>query len=268
MNRMNMGALVVLLGLLAPWAPASAQIKLAAQADKLRYTVTDLSPDDGVAAAIDFTGVPAHDLYATVNARAGSATAGSAHDTRSGKGPDVILLDPWAGTHLGVAYLGTGIVAAMSLVPLPGKLIDSHVSATLEPWNFRLAPHTRVTFSMDMAIDLSSLGGVIDGEGQTLLNASFHEANGGIVPLTDGLVALIGAVRMHEYIPNDTEVRTATIEWDNDSDAWVDGQLSYSARVDGYLGSAAPVPEPAEWALLLAGAGVLCVRARRNGHMR
>jgi hypothetical protein len=170
------------------------------------------------------------------------------------------VLDPWAGTHLGVGYLGTGVVAAMSLDPIPGHFIDSHEFVTLEPWNFRLAPHTRVTFSMDMAVDLTSLNGIVDGEAQILLNGSF----GGSAPLTDGLVALIGAVRMHEYIPNDIEARTASIEWDNDSDAWVDGQLTYSARVDGYLGSAAPVPEPTEWAMLLAGTGALCVRARRR----
>ena len=80
----------------------------------------------------------------------------------------------------------------------------------------------------------------------------------------DGLFGTAGTNQTSEFPASFDQTRTATVSWDNTGDTWIDGQVIYDVGVSGEIqGGPAPVPEPAEWAMLVAGLGLLAAKKNR-----
>lgn len=263
-------ALLALAGLAC--LPAQAQFQGAASGANLRYTLEDLSPADGIAPSAVF-GTGRADF------RVGLATWPDGQPVQS-QYTEKTVTAPWtinheaANGHTGTAWLGTGNVAAAMLAPEGEMRIvaDQRVNGLQE---FRLAPHTSITFLLDAAVDLQ-----ID-----LSYAAIQDASASVDLYVDGVTwlpqppgqsqgrGLGGAVsndpesRHPGFVPSVRQYDTLRGVWTNDTDQWADGRLHVNATLFAWALSGenvSPVPEPGQWAMLGIGVGLLGWRLRRS----
>lgn len=249
--------------------PARAQIHGSAEATNLRYTLTDLAPDDGIAPAVNFTN--------------GQSVALSVHSLVMAPGlpPDDHIADAVAtgpttlsrswtpAVELEASRGRLGVSTAIDVDAVPDGFARGTASAALAPWTFTLAPHTGIAFSFDVAIAmaLDESAAATEYGGLNAFATLYYRTAGGAwsAPIHDGLFGAVGTAQDVAYPSSVDLTRTATVGWDNTGDTWIEGQVIYDVGVSAELrGGPAPVPEPGEWAMLIIGAGVLGRIAKRK----
>jgi hypothetical protein len=263
-----------LLAALALAAPAWGQMQGSAQATGLRYALGDLAPDDGITPSASFGPAPGALLTGSVTRLISSGEPFQ----RSG---DITVMAPatyapdWLPQARPVArFDADGTHADVSVAPLEDATVVGIAGAHLSPWIFRLAPHSSITFSLDVAIDLA----LTEGDAATEFGAAdaylslYYRTAGGAwsSPIGDGVAGWVGTSQDGVYLPFLDLASTAMVSWSNDSDGWIDGQVLYESSVLGQVqyGPPLPVPEPHTWAMLLAGAGVLVAAAQKKSPRR
>lgn len=257
------------LTLLGAALPAQAQLRIAAGAGNLQYTLSDLAPSDGVAPAITFTGPAQAYLSGELDATGAGAPAVNWSDVRVTNGPLALTQDSALGAHVGVGFDGKGVTVAADLDPAAGYQHASFVSQSQQ--RFTLSPHTSVTFTVDAGFDLH-----LDNHPAQVWEA---EAWTGLYVDNSAIGTLLGLDH------SDMQVESGAIDqtwgnedranaygapmaftWTNDSNVQQSATLTYAASAFGEIGYAppSPVPEPGQWALLGLGCGLLCLRRRRT----
>jgi hypothetical protein len=253
------------LGTLATSAQAANQA--AAAADHLQYTLTDLAPTDAAAPAVVFS-TPVQgslDENLTVGVDGQSPQYWAAY--RSIAEPAAASED-LSYVHGGAGFLGQGTSAAEIIEPRDGTAITIYQRASLLQ-DFRLAPYTAITFTMDLGLDLridlaGAAGGAIeDASGSAMLyvEGADHQAD---------QVWLLNSVSTDPYYmklgygTSVQQFQAASVTLRNDSAAWMDADYGYDTYViaSARIGTVTPVPEPAGWTMLAAGCGLLVVRLR------
>lgn len=219
----------------------------AASISNLRYTLTDLDPNDGMSPGLAF--VPVY---------------GSIWGTLSFSGSNVYEDNDYIPPSIWGSW-ENGNNAISSNVDGSGRLEDtvfsvSHRSDTvateahafIDFW-FSLAPGTRITFYSDYA--LSASGFNPDGRARAITRF-------------DGRLSEFwtGESRSFFRSAGDESLElngTASLSWDNIGPEPWEGILNLHTY--GYsVGSAVPVPEPASYAMLAAGLGLMGFLARQR----
>lgn len=264
-----LAASTLMLALLGAALPARAQLRIAAGAGNLQYTLTDLAPSDGIAPAIAFTGPAQAYLSGELDATGQGAPALDWSDTRVTSGPLVLTRDSALGAHVGLGFDGKDLTVAADLDPAAGYQHASFVSQSQQ--RFTLSPHTSITFTVDAGFDLH-----LDSHPAQVWEA---QAWAGLYVDNSAIGTLLGLDH------SDMQVESGGIDqawgsadranaygapmaftWTNDSDVQQSATLTYAASAFGEIGYAppSPVPEPGQWAMLALGCGLLCLRQRRR----
>lgn len=252
--------------------PAHAQLRAAASGANLRYTLEDLAPSDGIAAAA-VLGAGHADIRESLTLYPDGAPAQYEGGEHAVTAPWTIAHDTSYG-HTGVALLDKGTVVAATLAPEFGTTViaKQNVNAIQE---FSLAPHTSITFLLDAAADL-----------QVDVNyPAVQEANASIDLYVDGLtwspqpVGQSGGYALGGSVSNDPENRFLGFRplsqssgelrgtWTNTTDDWLDGRVMVGSTLFAWARNAAdvsPIPEPGEWAMLGVGCALLGTWGRRK----
>jgi hypothetical protein len=264
----TMRHLFPLLAALTASMPAWAQIQGSAEATNLRYTLTDLAPDDGIAAAVDFTNGQAVALSVQSLLMA-PGTQPDQHIADAVATAPTTLSRNWTPAVQVDASLGRlGVRTALDVDTVPDAFVRGSASAALAPWTFTLAPHTGIAFSFDVAIAMAldeSAAGNEYGGANAFATLYYRTATGAwSAPIVDGLFGAAGANQQSVFPPSFDLTRTATVGWANTGDTWIEGQVIYDVGVSGEIrGGPAPVPEPGAWAMLVVGLGLLAAQKRR-----
>lgn len=264
----TLGALAALAALALP-APAHAQIHARAESSGFNYTVVDLDPADGVAPAIRFNAAPAVMVDTDGFAEVGQHQLVNTGDWTITTAPHAIVHDWIPQIHASAVYDGSVATTETTLAPLVDGFVRSSSSVELQPWTFSLAPHTRITFSMDMTIEMAldpSLPAMEFGGTTAAISLYYRQANGvWSAPIYDNVGGLIGTTSGGDYGPSFSTSRTAQVSWDNTGDTWLDGQVVNTVgTIAQVTWGPPPVPEPASWAMLGIGVGLLGWGARRR----
>jgi hypothetical protein len=264
----TMRIILPLLAALAACTPAWGQIQGSAEATNLRYTLTDLTPADGLAPAVNFTNTQSVDL----SVQSLLMVPGTRPDDHIA---DVTATTPtalsrnWTPAVRVDAALGRlGVRAAIDVDAVPDAFVRGSASAARSPWTFTLAPHTGIAFSFDVAIAMAldeSATGKEYGGANAFATLYYRTATGAwSAPIVDGLFGTAGSNQTSTFPASFDQTRTATVSWDNTGDTWIDGQVIYDVGISGEIqGGPAPVPEPGEWAMLVVGLGLLAAQMRR-----
>jgi hypothetical protein len=258
-----------LLAALVLAAPAWGQIQGSAQAGGLRYTLGDLAPDDGIAPSASFGPAPAVSLGAHATRLPFLGEPFQRDNTITVTAPASYAPDWLTEVRPAAVFDATGLHASLSVDPFEDATLVGIAGAHLSPWFFQLAPHTSITFSVDVAVDLALTEGDAATEfgGADALISLYYRTAGGLwsAPISDGVGGRIGIGEDGVFVPSVNVARTATVSWSNDSDGWIEGQMFYETGVLGQVryGPPLPVPEPQSWAMLAAGLGLLAMKKRR-----
>jgi hypothetical protein len=266
---------LAMLSLLAA-APARAQLHFAASAGNLQYTLTDLAPDDGIAPSVTFAGPAQAYLSGALERNVPIAVSGWADHRVTTN--EAVLTEDWdAGAHAGVGYDGQSVVVASSLDPTTFGLTTNLLAQSQQA--FTLAPHTRITFTVDAAIDLTlGMDPAKVGYAQAFAGIAVDQSPVGTVfdVGTWGLMADGALVENEDDWSGNTYANvvagTIPFSWDNDSASLQGATVTYVAGAWGNIhntgASPLPVPEPGAWAMLLAGLAGLGALGARACHQR
>lgn len=260
-------AVPVLAALAALCAPAQAQIHARAESGGFHYAVTDLDPADGVAADIRFNAAPAYMVSTDGSARQGQRQLVNTSDWRITTTPYAIAHDWIPQMHASAAYDPGGAAVETRLDPVVDGFDSARSTVTLQPWYFTLAPHTRLTFSVDVTVDLHLDPGpdaTEYGSANGWVTLNFRQPDGfWSAPIHDTFGGTVGTAAWGDYGASYSGAGTALISWDNTGDTWVGGQLTGSVGSIVQVQWGVPaVPEPSSWAMLGLGAGLLGWRVR------
>ena len=261
--------LLAALATLAASAPARGQIRGSAEATNLRYTLTDLAPADGLAPAVNFTNGRSVALSVQSLLMA-PGTRPDEHIADVTATAPTTLSRNWTPEVRVEASLGRlGVRTAIDVDTAPDAFTRGDATATLAPWYFTLAPHTGIAFSFEVAIAmaLDEGAGVSEYGGANAFATLYYRTPTGAwsAPIVDGLFGSAGTSQAGGFPPSFDLTRTATVSWQNTGDTWIDGHVIYDVGVLGEIqGGPPPVPEPAEWAMLVAGVALLGGVARRR----
>lgn len=249
--------------------PAHAQLRIAAGASNLQYTLTDLAPNDGVAPAITFTGPAQAYLSGELDATGRGAPAVNWSDTRVTNGPLVLTQDSALGAQVGLGYDGKDLAVAADLDPAAGYQHASFMSQSQQ--RFTLSPHTSITFTVDAAFDMHLDNHPADdweAEAWTGLIVD-NTAVGTVWTLGDPSMQIesgwLGGGVDYRADRSNSDGGPLVFTWNNNTDTQQSATLSYMASAWGEVDyvPASPVPEPGQWAMLGLGCGLLCLRRRR-----
>jgi hypothetical protein len=254
-----------ILALLAMWcaAGAQAQVRVAATASNLNYSIGDLAPGDGVAAAVAFDGATRVALEGRLSAWDGTPP-GYLSDTDVVVSTPTVIDRAWSDTASTLAWDGRTMIAAGTVAPVGKGSVYFTGDAGMSWRRFTLAPHTRITFTSDAALDLTLDGGPGTpalGYGSMILEVS--DANNvfavGARSVSDSMSGWVGDDRIQGFNASTATARTLVAAWDNDSDAWAPAyvRLELGAEGEAWAVPAPPVPEPAPWAMLGAGCALV-----------
>jgi hypothetical protein len=252
------------LALAALVLPASAQAQIHARVESggFNYMVLDLDKDDGIDAGIRFGAAPAFMVETSGTALLGQRQLVNTMDWKITTVPYSIVHDWIPQIHAGAVYGGGGAAAETTLEPLVDGNVSSSSTVALQPWTFSLAPHTRVSFSMDLTIDMlldPSLP-ALEYAGVTGAISLYHQQPDGFwsAPIHDDVGGTIGSASAGDHGSWYSAARTALVSWDNTGDTWVDGQVVNTVgTIAQVTWGPPPVPEPGSWAMLGLGCGLL-----------
>jgi hypothetical protein len=253
--------------------PAQAQVQAQGQISNFRYTLRDLRPGDGQAAAIRI-GEPSE---AAVTTR---IYGGNNIDRTEGEQGIASLQHSleWPGNarvtstySAGADSFGSGVGLSLDIVPaqLEFLTIDGQAHS---PWqSFSVAPHTAVTLSVDVSLTLAMApeSGRWHRRGDLFAAMTLMASPDGLwtFDTSDMLRAWVGTSDYGAYRLEDSESRTFSLSYENTSDEWTGALVDY--WVDAYADAWSdyvpppPVPEPQAWAMLLAGLGLAAMKKRR-----
>jgi hypothetical protein len=251
-----------LLAALAASAPAWGQIQGSAEATNLRYTLTDLTPADGLAPAVNFTNGQAVALSVESLLMAPGIRPDQHIADVTATAPTTLSRNWTPEVHVDASLGRLGVRTAIDVAAAPDAFTRGSASASLAPWYFTLAPHTAIAFSFDVAIAmaLDEDASVSEYGGANAFATLYYRTATGAwsAPIVDGLFGSAGTSQAGVFPSSFDQTRTATVSWANTGDTWIDGHVIYDVGVGGEIqGGPPPVPEPAEWAMLVLGAGLL-----------
>jgi hypothetical protein len=285
--RTTFFAAPAVLALAAAALPTAVQANSASQVNLRDFSISliDLRPDDGIAPSIHFVaeGEPPFSAYAFGQVAIRSALDDSdiylEHFNNSGlKAPfsDASGQASFGGTvasaslTAGPQILGGHHFMASGFASSPSKGANAYYAATATGpgyinTTFSLTPNTLVVFEGDAEVFASVGSATHEGSASGSIELSIHGVGPSGSPSstqrsTDnaGVTAAVGEFK--------SVSRPMSVSFHNNSALSITGQLSVVAHASGYDISA-PVPEPAEGALALAGLAVIavCGRRRRQG---
>jgi hypothetical protein len=264
----TMRIILPVLAALAACAPAWGRIQGTAEATNLRYTLTDLTPADGLAPAVNFT----NGQSVALSVRSLLMAPGTRPDDHiadvTATTPTTLSRNWTPAVHVDASLGRLGVRTAIDVDAVPDAFVRGSASAALSPWTFTLAPHTGIAFSFDVAIAMAlgeSATGNEYGGANAFATLYYRTATGAwSAPIADGLFGAVGTSQAAVYPSSIDQTRTATVSWENTGDTWIEGQVIYDVGVSGEIqGGPAPVPEPGEWAMLVVGLGLLAAKKHR-----
>ncbi|KQV45177.1 PEP-CTERM sorting domain-containing protein [Massilia sp. Root335] len=260
--------LLAALAALAASPSALAQVQGTAEATNLRYSLTDLTPADGLAPAVNFTNGQAVALSVQSLLMAPGTRPDEHIADVTATAPTTLSRNWTPEVHVDASLGRLGVRTALTVDTVPDAFTRGSATATLAPWYFTLAPHTGIAFSFDVAIAMALDEGANASEygGANAFATLYYRTASGAwsAPIVDGLFGSAGTSQAGVFAPFDL-TRTATVSWANTGDTWIEGHVIYDVGVSGEVqGGPAPVPEPAGWAMLAAGVGLLGAVARRQ----
>jgi hypothetical protein len=233
------------------------------------YTLTDLTPNDGLAPSATFTFT--NSVYATGSDTAIEESASSKDDmvtkqvTVSAPGYNATA-SITAGTD--IQHLTGAAAAASGSVTLTGKEPDGQFNtyashASIYDGTFILAPGTRITFYADIHAFASLDTGTADQD-------AFAVADGTMIGWGgvdgSGIVDAKAIIRSDDLGPKtDETTNTIQITFSNYGFKPNTGHLYAETSVYGYVFvNTVPVPEPSTYAMFLAGLGLIGFAKRRR----
>jgi hypothetical protein len=252
--------------------PALAQLNLSAATGGLHYTVTDLDPGDGIAPQATFTAPPTYELAGRLQVSPVGEAGWERDNTLYVSVPTALAWDHGA-NRTGASFDGHGVVAAGSTGPQSSDTVWISALGRYSVRYFTLTPHTRITFTLDAALDLTVAGGIDSnalGSGDVYLDLVYSNkgsSSGLPNPLGDIIQGKVGFLDGEGVFHDSVHLnRTLVVTWDNNGAADDTAFVSYEAHVDGntvVVPNVPAVPEPRAWAMLLLGCSVLGVRGRK-----
>jgi len=248
--------LALALTVLPPQARAQEPLRGAVATANLAYTVADLAPSDGIAAAAVFGTPPKVWLDTSMTVQQDGRPQQRWADFQVVAGPAATRND-LSYAHVGTGDFGTGLAAAAALAP-PADVAVATLQRTTARQDFRLAPHATITVSLDAAIDLA-VATASPAIQNASAQASLEVGPAGTFPWGASIYASVSNDPLYVaygFQPAASLFETLVQSWTNDSDAWADGSLQFDAYVIADARNGAPVPavpEPAGWTMLAAG---------------
>jgi hypothetical protein len=237
MQRRSTATLAALLFTAA--APALAQQSAEVTTGHLAYHLIDLAPEDGIAPLLTWTGD-------------GALAYASVYDQDANQ-IDAVRLEALGGSGFTDDYAGAHVDAQSDAAHIRLDLASGYGYASANRnFHFTLSPHTQVVFDVDATLWASADPAA--GSLPTALAELYGSLHGiGAGDWTFSTRAQVDGGSQHGLLS------VAAVS----QDAWVDGNLAYSAYAVAES-QLLPVPEPAPAALLVGGLGVLAALMRRR----
>lgn len=245
--------------------PAAAQINFEVAASNFRYTVTDLKPEDGQAAAF-YGNLRSLTSYAQGSVQHEDAIIFSdAQQSRSirSKPPSIIWEDRLSAESRYAFDANENVtghfVSGALTIPgdMQGRVDTSAGSANIF---FELAPYSEVTMSLDVLMQMYTPHGS-EATGSAFVR-QWAQADG------EDLVAATVSGSVGLWQGSFTELvdraETLSIGIANTSDQWMYGAFGFDVRANIAQGVVTAVPEAPVPAMLAGGLGLLGVLGRRR----
>ncbi|NBD20635.1 PEP-CTERM sorting domain-containing protein [Aquabacterium fontiphilum] len=282
--RRTIFSLASVLALLVPVHGFAATAAATATLESFSIQLTDLDPLDGIAPSIRFIG-----LFGRAPATRFSTETVLYSDSG-------VLEDRQARQFWGNGFLSPGDAnAALGSLAANASATDSTMrasvtvihdanpadpfdSASARAWvlplvlsnSFELGPNTLVTFEGTYQLRASVMNFGEQGRSPDLALANFDysgwlEHPDDMQSFEGGASASASASNHPWAIPVDAFAGSFSVALANNTASALTGYLSMSLESFAYVSSAAPIPEPSTWALMLAGLGGLAVARRFRG---
>lgn len=241
-------------------AQAAAKATATVTVSGFRYELIDLRPGDGVAPSITLAGDSGTFTYASVSTRSATVIDSFSAPTFLTDQRSTVSLQG-IGLASGEILAGVGIV--MASVSGPGGDQSGGAISDLQVYrSYTLSPWTALTISLSFAMSASVDGGPRFELALGLLDLSIqvyrpdgHELHSAYRQAVACTLSSCGGVPEREG--------TVSVSFANLSDQSFAGTMGFYVSADTQ--SAAPIPEPSAFALMLAGlAGVGAVARRRR----
>jgi MYXO-CTERM domain-containing protein len=245
--------------------PAAAQVDISLSASAPRVTLTDMTPEDGIAPAIRWHGYSRHLDNLLMADRYGESLFASYTEA------------PEDGSISWESGWNNVMDARAQILPRTDGLAGARVDATAErggdvehyanarAWvlsNFELAPHTTAWFQVDLVLALHALQPENGWDGGSVLaSAAGYFSDSAIYSYDrDSLLEWVGPDYVG-YKPGVDKEAVLDVLLVNYTDDWAAGQIAVDIMATAQ-NMPAPVPELPGWAM--AGAGLLVLLRRRR----
>lgn len=268
-------SLLLLVPLLAAGtlSPAQAATSASATASNITVTLIDLAPGDGIAPSL--TWLPAEFEYGTSLISVTDLISAQYPYLPSEHAAAGAPVDRAVATPHGQSRVQSsgGELAALSLSARTGfdtvdtPVSDARANITSGGYAFVLSPYTSVTFSADVDLRAASTDPLQDVRGeqaraQATLGLTYHD-NGALLagqwPSHDVITGPWNAQEKSEQMT--MSVSAYTLEPDG-------GFFYFETELKTQVSITSSVPEPSTWAMLLLGAALVPVAARRRPAQR
>ncbi|MBB3223310.1 PEP-CTERM sorting domain-containing protein [Pseudoduganella umbonata] len=224
----------------------------AATISDLRYTLTDLDPNDGISPSLQPYYVLGK-IWGQLNFSALDVYEESQYLPPSIPGRSISGSWENGNDAISSSVGGGGRVEDVVLsVSHRSEAIATEAHASID-FTFYLTPATRITFYSDYALSSSGYEPVSQPRSITTFEGRLYESGSGEVQ------------RFYRSAGDESlELNgTASLTWDNVSSEGRDGRL-YLHAFGHSIGSAVPVPEPSSYAMLATGLGLMGLLARQR----
>lgn len=237
-----------------------AAVTTTATLSNITWTLQNLHPDDSIPPSLLITtnggnqaGANHYSTLFETHSSGGNGTIGDASATANlvaGQTASATVTTGVAGQLPLLALSAQGSTVASA----PAHFARFDAAATSWGWAFVLSPHTQVIFSASSSLHAEMTGGGAEASfGHTALWVALQPGEG--VPSAVEDMAFVSMVTPSAP-GRQSSLGNVSVRFDNASGDSVTAYLSATANAYGET-LAPPVPEPAGWAMLLAGLGVI-----------